>query len=94
MMRVTTIAHASVLIELGRDRILIDPIFADVFASGTLCFHPARSLDAEALIRATTILVVTHIHLDHFHPPTLAGQQGVTVNMAGTGAGGTIATPT
>ncbi len=70
-MRVTTIAHASVLIELGRDRVLIDPIFAEVFASGTLCFHPARSIDTEALVGATTILVITHIHLDHFHPATL-----------------------
>jgi len=70
-MRVSIIAHASVLIELGRDRILVDPIFADVFASDTLCFHPSRSLDAEALIDAATIIVVSHIHLDHFHPPTL-----------------------
>jgi beta-lactamase family protein len=69
--RVTTLAHSSVLIEMGPARILVDPIFADTFASGTLVFHPARALDAEGLTRTATMLVVTHIHLDHFHPPTL-----------------------
>ncbi|MSR13217.1 MAG: MBL fold metallo-hydrolase [Gammaproteobacteria bacterium] len=70
-MRVTTLGHASVLIEMGQDKILIDPIFDDVFASGTLCLHPPRNIEADALIAATTVLVITHIHLDHFHPPTL-----------------------
>lgn len=70
-MRVTIIAHACVLIETGGERILIDPIFADVFASDTLRLHPARELDAERLIHTVTTLVITHIHLDHFHPPTL-----------------------
>ncbi|MEO8304968.1 MAG: MBL fold metallo-hydrolase [Betaproteobacteria bacterium] len=70
-MRVTTLAHSSVLIECGAARILVDPIFADTFASDTLVFRPPRALDAEGLIRTATALVVTHIHLDHFHPPTL-----------------------
>ncbi len=71
-MRVTVLAHASVLVEMGDERVLVDPIFAEVFASGTLCFHPARRLDVERLLQETTLLVVTHIHLDHFHPETLA----------------------
>lgn len=71
-MRVTVLGHASVLIEMGEERIVVDPIFDDVFASGTLCVHPARDIAAEALIAITTAVVVTHIHLDHFHPPTLA----------------------
>lgn len=70
-MRVTVIAHASVLIEVGDQCILIDPIFDDVFGSGTLCFNPARTIDTERLIARVTALVVTHGHLDHFHPPTL-----------------------
>lgn len=70
-MRVTIIAHASVLVDAGTERILVDPIFPDVFASETLCLHPARDLDAERLVRTVTALVITHIHLDHFHPPTL-----------------------
>ncbi|MBI4694510.1 MAG: MBL fold metallo-hydrolase [Gammaproteobacteria bacterium] len=71
-MRLTVLGHASVLVETGTDGVLVDPIFEEVYASGTLCQTPRRALDAEAVIARTTALVVTHIHLDHFHPPTLA----------------------
>lgn len=71
-MRVTVIAHASVLIEMGAERLLVDPVFDEVFASGTLCFQPPRAIDADGLSAAATALAITHIHLDHFHPPTLA----------------------
>jgi UDP-MurNAc hydroxylase len=71
MMRVSILAHASVLIEMGEDRILVDPIFADTFGSDTLCFYPQRELDEGRLVNETTAIVVTHIHLDHYHPATL-----------------------
>lgn len=71
-MHVTILGHASVLVDTGAECIVIDPIFDEVYASDTLCQSPRRALDAEAIIASTTCLVVTHIHLDHFHPPTLA----------------------
>ena len=71
-MRITVLGHASVLVETAAEGILVDPIFDEVYASDTLCQTPRRTLDAAALIARTTHVVVTHIHLDHFHPPTLA----------------------
>ena len=71
-MRVTVLGHASVLVDTGAERVLVDPIFDEVYASDTLCQTPRRALDASALAALATCVVVTHIHLDHFHPPTLA----------------------
>lgn len=71
-MRLTVLGHASVLLESATAGVLIDPIFDEVFASDTLRQQPPRTLDIAALVARTTLLVVTHIHLDHFHPPTLA----------------------
>ena len=70
-MRVHVLGHASVLAECGGEGILVDPLFDDHFAGGVLRFHPARALDVAALVGRTTLLVVTHEHMDHFHPPTL-----------------------
>ena len=71
-MDISIIAHASVLVRMGSEQVLVDPVFAEVFASGTLCFNPPRALDVDALIARTNILAITHIHLDHFHPETLS----------------------
>ncbi|MGE0859481.1 MAG: MBL fold metallo-hydrolase [Gammaproteobacteria bacterium] len=71
-MRVTVLGHASVLVDFDGERVLIDPIFDEVYASDTLCQTPRREIDVGTLVASTTCLVVTHIHLDHFHPPTLA----------------------
>lgn len=70
-MKVTVLGHASVLLEMGDARVLVDPLFAERFAGDTLRFAPARALDADALVDAASVLVITHDHLDHFHPPTL-----------------------
>jgi len=68
--QLTLNGHASVLAEVGEERILVDPFFTDGFASGAVVFHPARDFD---LIRLPpiSVLVVTHGHLDHFHRPTI-----------------------
>lgn len=69
-MRISILGHASVLIEHGDDRLLVDPVFTDSFASGAIAFHPARTIDRHALGEPTALLV-THAHLDHWHAPTM-----------------------
>ena len=62
-MDISIIAHASVLVRMGSvaSRIRAAP-----------CFNPPRALDVDALLARTTLLAITHIHLDHFHPETLS----------------------
>jgi hypothetical protein len=74
-LRISILGHASVLIEAGEHRptrVVIDPVFAQTIGSETLRFYPARELDAAEITRDIAALVVTHAHLDHFHPATLA----------------------
>jgi L-ascorbate metabolism protein UlaG (beta-lactamase superfamily) len=68
--RITILGHASVLIEAGPERILVDPLFADDFASGSIGFAPSRRIDLAAMPPPTTI-VITHHHLDHWHAPSV-----------------------
>lgn len=69
-MRITILGHASVLVEAGDERVLVDPLFADSFAQGVIGFRPARTIHRDRM-PAPTAIVVTHLHLDHWHPPTL-----------------------
>ena len=69
-MAITILGHASVLVEAGGERVLVDPLFADAFAQGVIGFHPARRFRLDRL-EAPTAIVVTHLHLDHWHPPSL-----------------------
>lgn len=69
-MQITILGHASVLVEAGDQRVLVDPLFSDRFANGAIGFHPARTIHRDRLPEPTAI-VVTHLHLDHWHPPTL-----------------------
>jgi len=65
---VTWVNHASMVVESGSTRLLVDPWFTgSVFDDGwdLLCETP--SIDLGAL----TDIWVSHEHPDHFHPPTL-----------------------
>ncbi len=68
--RITILGHASVLVEAGDQTVLVDPLFADRFAHGAIGFHPARTIHRDRMPEPTAI-VVTHLHLDHWHAPTL-----------------------
>jgi len=68
--QITILGHASVLVEAGDQIVLVDPLFADRFANGAIGFHPARTIHREQL-PTPTVIVVTHLHLDHWHPATL-----------------------
>jgi hypothetical protein len=69
-MRITIAGHACVLVETETARVLVDPVFDDHYASGSMAFFPARRFALDAL-PAPTALVITHAHLDHFHRPSL-----------------------
>lgn len=70
-MRITILGHASVLVETENAKVLVDPLFDDTFASDTLQMSVRRRF-SDDLLEGLTAVVVTHAHLDHFHPPTLA----------------------
>lgn len=58
------------MLETTDQRVLVDPVFDDHYASDTMAFSPARDFVLPHMPRPTAI-IVTHGHLDHFHPPTL-----------------------
>ncbi len=69
-MKISILGHASVLVEAGGEVVLVDPLFADRFANDAIGFHPARTIHRDEL-PTPTVIVVTHLHLDHWHPATL-----------------------
>jgi L-ascorbate metabolism protein UlaG (beta-lactamase superfamily) len=64
--------HAGLFIESGDDRILVDPILRTTpLASGSVVHTYPRALTLAAMPRPT-LLVLSHGHLDHFDPQSLA----------------------
>ena len=70
-MKVTLLGHASVLVEMGGVRCLMDPVLADPFEEGTVVSCPRRVIDVGAL-PPIDVLIISHGHLDHFDIPSLA----------------------
>ncbi|HEY4001583.1 MAG TPA: MBL fold metallo-hydrolase [Candidatus Xenobia bacterium] len=67
-MRITSIGHASYLVEAEGQRILCDPVLSDErVAGGLLRSCPARAVDLDAMPPPTAI-ALSHVHADHFHP--------------------------
>src|SRR4051812_29284303 len=69
-MRVTILGHAGLWIESSDQRILVDPVLDNNLAGGTVTYAPRRVLD-ERHLPEPTLLVITHGHFDHFHPPSM-----------------------
>jgi len=63
--KVTLLGHASVLVEAGPMRILIDPVLQDPFESGMVVSCPRREIRLEQL-PPIDVVVVSHRHPDHF----------------------------
>ena len=64
--RLTFVGHSTVLVEMGGERLLTDPLLLDVG-------HVRRQVpdpDVEALSTLSAILI-SHAHADHLHPPSL-----------------------
>lgn len=71
-MKITILGHASVLVENGPDRILVDPVLRTTpLASGGFGHTIPRELTLEAM-PAPTRLAITHAHVDHLDPESLA----------------------
>ena len=69
MWRIESLGHASWLLDSGSTRILTDPVFRDVFEGGSVCHCPSRQLSGPIAVDA---VYLSHRHLDHFDPETLA----------------------
>jgi L-ascorbate metabolism protein UlaG (beta-lactamase superfamily) len=64
--RLTFVGHSTVLLEMGGERLLTDPLLLDVGHVRRQVPHP----DVEALATLSAILI-SHAHADHLHPPSL-----------------------
>lgn len=71
-MKVTVCGHAGLYVEAGAERILVDPILRTTpLAAGTIVHTLPRELDLGAM-PAPTLLAITHAHIDHLDPASLA----------------------
>lgn len=71
-MDITVFGHASLMLEAGGERILVDPVLRTTpLASGAFGHAPARILHLERM-PPPTLLAITHAHVDHLDPESLA----------------------
>lgn len=70
-MKITQLGHASLYAESGGLRLLIDPVFIDPHHEGMFEVFPPRKIDWDRM-PPFELLILTHRHLDHFDPATLA----------------------
>jgi UDP-MurNAc hydroxylase len=69
-MRVTLLGHATVLVEMGPMKILMDPVLQDPFEDGMVVSCPKREIDTKQL-PPIDVIVISHRHPDHFDLPSL-----------------------
>ena len=69
-MRVTILGHASLLVESGDERILVDPVLRTTSLLDSVVHQYPRALRLGRMPRPT-LLVITHSHYDHFDVETL-----------------------
>ncbi|MEE8507868.1 MAG: MBL fold metallo-hydrolase [Myxococcota bacterium] len=69
-MKVTLLGHATVLVETGPMRILMDPVLRDPFENGMVVSCPERAIEVDRL-GPIDVVVVSHRHPDHFDLPSL-----------------------
>jgi UDP-MurNAc hydroxylase len=70
-MQVTYLGHATIMVESGGKRILMDPWLTDPIYHGTWWHYPPLEIGVRDLPRID-YLYISHEHCDHFDPPTLA----------------------
>jgi UDP-MurNAc hydroxylase len=70
-MQVTYLGHAAILVDTGGTRLLMDPWLTDPTYHGTWWHFPPLEIGVRDLPRID-YLYISHEHLDHFDPPTLA----------------------
>lgn len=69
-MRVALVGHATVLVEMGPMKILMDPVLQDPFEDGMVVSCPKREIDIEQL-PPIDVIIISHRHPDHFDLPSL-----------------------
>lgn len=85
MTQLNYIGHATVLIDIGRIRVLTDPILRDrVFFLQRHGQNPARDLLAE---RPPDLVLLSHLHYDHADLPSLRQLPATTTVIAPRGSG-------
>jgi L-ascorbate metabolism protein UlaG (beta-lactamase superfamily) len=71
-MEITILGHASALVETAGERILVDPVLRTTpLGSGAFGHCPPRKLRLDRM-PTTTLLAITHAHIDHLDPNSLA----------------------
>ena len=70
--RIEMIGHASLRARSGGKTIVTDPWWIDPLAPRSAAHFPPLVHDLEAVAREADAIYLSHIHLDHFHAPTLA----------------------
>jgi hypothetical protein len=68
--KVTLLGHATVVVETGPMRILMDPVLQDPFENGMVVSCPKRVIDLDRL-GPIDVVVLSHRHPDHFDLPSL-----------------------
>jgi hypothetical protein len=71
-MRVGKISHASIVVQTGKTCCFMDPVFKDPFEANANTFNPQVTLDENWIKRNTTLVIISHAHLDHFSPASLS----------------------
>lgn len=71
-MRVGKIGHASVVVRTAEVCCFMDPVLLDPFESGANRFDPPIEVDVAACREQCNLLVLSHAHMDHFSPRSLA----------------------
>jgi L-ascorbate metabolism protein UlaG (beta-lactamase superfamily) len=84
--QINYIGHATVLVDIGRIRVLTDPILRDrVFFLQRHGQNPAPDLLAS---REPDVVLISHMHYDHADLPSLRQLPSSTVVIAPRGSGG------
>lgn len=79
-MKITQLRNATIILQLGEHRLLVDPMFSEVGAMSPFRAvsgrrrNPLVPLPAKTneLLEGITGVVITHEHPDHFDPPALS----------------------
>jgi UDP-MurNAc hydroxylase len=68
--RYELVSHACVLFEFDRFKLLTDPWLLGPCYYGSWWHYPRPSRSVDTL-QDVDLIVISHMHADHFHPPTL-----------------------
>lgn len=69
--RVEVIGHATLRVQTGGRSLLTDPWLVDPIGCNSGFHYPPLIHDAHKLAAQTDAIYISHIHPDHFNPPTL-----------------------